>query len=378
MKIIEQTLVEQEHNVYVDRYPADYVGHFLPDGCEQIIYCQDKVTGLQSIIAIHDTTLGPAVGGVRFLDYVDEQAALQDVLRLAHAMTYKAAIAGLNVGGGKSMIWKKKGITLTEALLRKYGTFVERLGGYYITATDYSVTIEDVVQIAKSTRYAIGLPIEMGGSGDPSESTAYSVYIAMKAAVQQAFGSDKLSGKKIGIAGVGKVGSCLVSLLCQEQAIVYVADSAPQRLQFISDLYKVRVVPVEEIHALPLDIYAPCALGSVLNNITIPQMNCPIVVGAANNQLASPVRDGHLLLKRGIIHVPDFLANVGGLISAVSELEGSSFHRQLVRQRIEALYATCLQVLANAAKTSRSPYDIAEEMAMNRIHSIQRAQLGWQ
>ncbi|AWN81428.1 Glu/Leu/Phe/Val family dehydrogenase [Candidatus Cardinium hertigii] len=368
MKVIEQSYFE--HAISTDR---DGATHFEQKGPEQIVYLQDEATALQAIVAIHDTTLGPAVGGLRFLAYPDEQAALQDVLRLSRSMTYKAAIAGLDVGGGKAVLIKKKGVTLTEAILRKYGSYVERLGGHYITATDYNTSMEHMVQIAKSTRHVIGLPVALGGSGDPSENTAYGLYIAMKAAAKKVFGSDRLVGKKIGVAGVGKVGSCLVSLLCQEKAVVYVTDICPDRLQTLSELHKVVIVTTEHLHSLPLDIYAPCALGASLNAETIPQLNCAIIAGAANNQLAQPEKDGRRLFEREIVYVPDFLANAGGLINAVTELDMRSFNKNLVKQRTEELYSICLHVLDKAAESCCPTEEVAQSLALTRIQSIKNA-----
>ncbi len=369
MKITEQTL----SNYIFSNYPNDSI-HFSQKGHEQVVYFQDEATGLQAIVAIHDTTLGPAVGGVRFFEYQDERDALKDVLRLSRGMTYKASIAGLDFGGGKAVLIKKKGATLTEALLRKYGAFIERLGGYYITAPDYNTNMDHMVAIAKSTRHVIGLPPALGGSGDPSGNTAYGVYIAMKATAKKTLGTDSLAGKKIGIAGIGKVGSFLVQLLCQEQAIVYVADICQKRLQSIAERYKVEVVVPERLYSYPLDIYAPCALGATLNNITIPMLNCAMVVGAANNQLADQSRDGKLLLERGIVYTPDFLANAGGLINAVTELETKSL--DLVKKRTEQLYTICLDVLDKAATASRPTQEVAEEIAIARIQSIKNTQFG--
>ncbi|CAH2559606.1 Glu/Leu/Phe/Val family dehydrogenase [Cardinium endosymbiont of Oedothorax gibbosus] len=369
MKITEQTV----SNYIFSNYPNDST-HFSQKGHEQVVYFQDEATGLQAIVAIHDTTLGPAVGGLRFFEYQDERDALKDVLRLSRGMTYKSSIAGLDFGGGKAVLMKKKGMELTEALLRKYGTFIERLGGDYITAPDYNTTMEHMVDIAKSTRHVIGLPVTLGGSGDPSEHTAYGVYIAMKATAKKTFGTDSLAGKKIGIAGIGKVGYSLAKLLCQEQAIVYVTDICSKRLQAITEVCKVEVVAAERLYSWPLDIYAPCALGATLNSATIPMLNCSIVVGSANNQLADQDRDGKLLLKRGIIYAPDFLANAGGLINAVTELEPKS--QDLVKKRIELLYIICLDVLDKAAKTFRPTQEVAQEIAIARIQSIKNAQLG--
>jgi len=364
-------IIEQDFSTYIN-YINDTT-HFSQKGHEQVVYFQDQATGLQAIVAIHDTTLGPSLGGVRFFEYQDEKEALRDVLRLSRGMTYKASIAGLDVGGGKAVLMKQKGTELTEPLLRKYGDFIDRLGGHYIAAPDYNTTMEHMVYIAKSTRHVVGLPLALGGSGDPSEHTAYGVYVAMKAAAKKTFGTDSLAGKKIGIAGVGKVGYCLALLLCQAQAIVYVADICSSRLQAIAAACKVEVVASEHLHSWPLDIYAPCALGAVLNSETIPMLNCAIVVGAANNQLAYQEEDGKRLLERGIVYVPDFVANAGGLINVVTELK--TIPSDLVKQRIEQLYTICLDVLNQAAETIRPTQEVAQEMAITRIEKIKNARL---
>lgn len=368
MKIIEQGF----SNYIFSNYGNDST-HFAQKGHEQVVYFQDEATGLQAIVAIDDTTLGPAVGGLRFFEYENERDALKDVLRLSRGMTYKASIAGLDVGGGKAVLIKKKGTELTEVLLRKYGSFIERLGGYYITAPDYNTTMDHMATIAKSTRHVIGLPVGLGGSGDPSEQTAYGVYIVMKATAKKIFGTDSLTGKKIGVSGIGKVGYALVQLLCQEEAIVYVADICTKRLEAIAAVCKVEVVAIERLHSWPLDIYAPCALGGVLNNQTIPMLNCAMVVGSANNQLANQEQDSQLLLKRGIVYIPDFLANAGGLINAVSELEPKS--KGLAKERIAQLYTICLDILNKAEKEARPTQAIAQEMAIARIESIKKGQL---
>lgn len=365
MKIIEQT--STEHALcFKDAVCPESHSH------EQIVYFQDRATGLQAIVAIHDTTLGPALGGLRFLEYHDPQSALKDVLRLSQGMTYKAAIAGLDVGGGKAVLVKKRGMVLTEPLLRAYGKCVERLGGWYITAPDVNTTAEHMAQIAKSTRHVVSLPTALGGSGDPSENTAYGVYVAMKAAAKHAFGTDALHRRKIGVQGIGKVGRFLIPWLCQEEATVYATDVCAERLQSIANVGAVEIVSPENLHRLPLDIYAPCALGAVLNAETIPQLNCSIVAGAANNQLEHPERDGMLLRQKGIAYVPDFLANAGGLINAVTELDNQTFSKQLVRERTDQLYAICSLVLQQAAAQGRSAQAVAQEMALERIQSMKQ------
>src|SRR3569832_761758 len=282
---------------------------------EQIVHCYDKSTGLKAIIAIHNTTLGPALGGTRIWDYAHDDEALTDVLRLSRGMTYKAALANLKLGGGKAVIMGNVRQVKTEGLLRKYGQFIDALHGRYITAPDVNTNMHDMAVIAQEPQYVQSLPSAQGGSGDPSPFTAYGTYLGIKAAVKKVYGTDCLQGKKIGVEGVGKVGTCLINYLCKEKAQVYVTDVVQEKLVDIAKVQPVHVVQPDMIYDMPLDVYAPCALGATINDASIARLQCKIVAGAANNQLKDEQRHGQLLFEQGIVYAPDFLVNAGGLIN---------------------------------------------------------------
>ncbi|MEM9416895.1 MAG: Glu/Leu/Phe/Val dehydrogenase dimerization domain-containing protein, partial [Bacteroidota bacterium] len=285
------------------------------DEHEQIVYCYDKATGLKAIIAIHNTALGPALGGTRIWDYAQEGEALTDVLRLSKGMTYKAALADLKLGGGKAVIIGDAAQLKTPALLKRYGQFVDTLQGHYIAAPDVNTNIHDMVAIAEGTKHVQSLPSAQGGSDDPSLFTAYGTYLGIKAAVKKAYGTENLEGKKIGVEGVGKVGRFLIAHLCKEGAQVYVTDIAQERLTAIAQAHPVHIVQPDAFYDLPLDVYAPCALGATVNDATLARLQCKVIAGAANNQLEDIQRHGRLLFEKGIIYAPDFLVNAGGLIN---------------------------------------------------------------
>ena len=291
-------------------------------GHEQIVFCQDAKTGLRAIIAIHDTILGPALGGTRMWDYTNEEDALQDVLRLSRGMTFKAAISGLNLGGGKAVIIGDSKTQKTEALMRKFGQYVDSLGGKYITAEDVGMSTKDMEYVRMETKHVTGIPESMGGSGDPSPVTAFGVYMGMKASARYKWGSDKLFGKTVVVQGVGNVGENLVRHLVKEGANVIINDINEQRLNKLSEELGTNIVIGDAIFDLDMDIYAPCALGSTVNPDTISRLKCDIIAGAANNQLADEERDGQLCADKGICYAPDFLINAGGLINVYSELKG--------------------------------------------------------
>ena len=249
---------------------------------EQLLFCNDNATGLKAIIAVHNTTLGPALGGTRMWQYSNELEALNDVLRLSRGMTYKNAISGLNLGGGKAVIIGDSRKNKSEALFRRFGKFVESLGGKYITAEDVGVSTSDMVWVNMETNNVVGLP---GKSGDPSPVTAYGVYMGMKAAAKIQFGSDSLTGKKIAVQGVGHVGEYLVAHLAKENADIYITDIHEDTLRSVSGKYGATVVGLNDIYGIDMDIYAPCALGATVNDDTLSQLKCSIIAGAANNQL---------------------------------------------------------------------------------------------
>jgi leucine dehydrogenase len=341
------------------------------DAHEQVVYCYDKSTGLKAIIAIHNTTLGPALGGTRIWDYAHDDDALTDVLRLSKGMTYKAALADLKLGGGKAVIMGNVNYIKTEALLRRYGRFVDSLHGWYITAPDVNTNMDDMASIAQETQYVQSLPSVQGGSDDPSPFTAYGTYLGIKAAVKKVYGTDHLIGKKIGVEGVGKVGMYLVAHLCKEGAQVYVTDVVQGRLAAIAQAHQVHIVQPEMFYDLPLDVYAPCALGATLNDVTIARLQCKIVAGAANNQLEDGQRHGRLLFDRGIVYAPDFLINAGGLINVYTGMY-YTYSCELAYQHTERIYDTCLEVLNRSEKEQILPSVVAEQLAEEKINNSQR------
>lgn len=314
-------------------------------GHEQVVFCHDKDTGLKAIIAIHNTNLGPALGGTRMWKYDNEEDALHDVLRLSRGMTFKAAISGLNLGGGKAVIIGDSMTEKTELLMRKFGQFVDSLGGKYITAEDVGMTTKDMEHVSKETRYVTGIPKKMGGSGDPSPVTAYGVYWGIKAAAKYKWGDDNLSGRKILVQGVGNVGEYLVKNLSKEGADIIINDINEGKLIDVAKKYGANIV-LEDIYNLDIDIYAPCALGGTLNPSTIPYLQCDIIAGSANNQLANEERDSIEIKKRNIIYAPDFLISAGGLINVYSEIKKYTHDEVLAKTR--NIYSTTLDILHKA------------------------------
>ena len=338
-------------------------------GHEQVVFCQDQATGLKAIIGIHNTVLGPALGGTRMWNYSSDQEAVTDVLRLSRGMTYKAAITGLNLGGGKAVIIGDASTMKTEAFLRRFGKFIDSLGGKYWTAEDVNMKTRDMKYIGMETRYVTGLPENMGGGGDPSPVTAYGTYLGMKATAKKVFGNDSLSGKKIGVQGVGQVGMYLVDHLKKEDAQVYISDIDESKLKDVSAKTGAEVVGMEEIYDLDMDIYAPCALGATLNDLTIPRLKCQIVAGAANNQLADERKHGYMLIDKGIVYAPDFLINAGGLINVYEEYLGS-YNRQRTYDTAEKIYDTCLDTFKVAEEDNISSQEAAIKLAEKRIREI--------
>ena len=336
---------------------------------EQVVYCHDHETGLKAIIGIHNTVLGPALGGTRLWHYATEAEALHDVLRLSRGMTYKAAISGLNLGGGKAVIIgdiKNK----NEALLRKFGRFVNNLNGKYITAEDVNMTTKDMEYIRMETKHVAGLPESMGGSGDPSPVTAYGTYMGMKAAAQKAFGSDSLAGKRIAVQGVGHVGTYLLEYLQKEGAQLVLTDYYEERAYAAASRFGAVAVGLDEIYDQDVDIYSPCALGATVNDDTINRLRCRVIAGSANNQLERENEHGPALVRRDIVYAPDFLINAGGLINVYAEITGGS--RQAALTQTEKIYDYTLQVLAKAEQENSHPQAAAIRQAQERIASVGR------
>jgi leucine dehydrogenase len=343
-------------------------------GHEQVVYCHDQATGLKAIIAIHNTTLGPALGGTRMWNYASEQEALTDVLRLSRGMTYKAAISGLNLGGGKAVIIGDAKTMKTEAFMRRFGKFVNSLSGKYYTAEDVNMKTSDMEYIAMETNYVTGLPESMGGGGDPSLVTAYGVYLGMKATAKKAFGSDSLSGKKVGVQGAGQVGMYLMEHLVKENAKVYVTDISDEKVAHAVKQYGVNPVRQEDIYDLDMDIYSPCALGATLNDETIPRLKCNMIAGAANNQLKDEIKNGYMLADRSILYAPDFLINAGGLINVYNEYLGH-YNRARAYQQAEKIYDACLHVFNEADKEKITSQEAAMQIAEKRIHQVGRVRI---
>ena len=337
-------------------------------GHEEVLFGTDSESGLRAIIAVHSTTLGPALGGTRFYPYANEQAALDDVLRLSRAMTYKAAAAGLDLGGGKAVIIGDPAELKSERLLRAYGRLVDSLGGRYITAEDVGTTTSDMVTISRETRWVTGIPVAFGGSDDPSPATARGVMAAMEVVADRLWGSPDLAGRTVAVQGVGKVGSDLVHRLAKAGADTIVADVNEAACRDMEARYGSRVVSVDDIIEADCDILAPCALGGVINSATIPRLRCAAVVGSANNQLADPSNDADALADRGILYAPDFVVNAGGIINITEELRGYSVERAAIA--VDGIAAAVAHILDTADARGINPNSAAEQVARERIESI--------
>ena len=335
---------------------------------EQVVFCQDKATGLKSIIAIHDTTLGPAVGGTRMWAYASEADALTDVLRLSRGMTYKSALAGLNIGGGKAVIIGNARTEKSEALVRRFGKFVNSLGGKYITAEDVGISTRDMEYVKMETNHVVGLPEYRGGSGDPSPVTAYGVYMGMKASVKHLTGNDSLAGKKVLVQGVGHVGEYLVDHLVKENAKVIIADIYEDRVKHVVDTYGVKAVHVDEVYQQDMDIYSPCALGATVNDDTLELLNCSIICGAANNQLKDETVHGVKVLDKGILYAPDYLVNAGGIINCYWEIIG--YNRNAALAQAEQIYQTALNIYKKSGEENIPTYLAANQLAEARIAAV--------
>jgi leucine dehydrogenase len=329
---------------------------------EQVLFCQDREAGLKAIIAVHNTVLGPALGGTRMWNYSNEEDAITDVLRLSRGMTYKNSISGLNLGGGKAVIIGDSHTQKNEKLFRRFGQFVESLSGKYITAEDVGISPQDMVWVNKETNHVAGLP---GKSGDPSPVTAYGVYVGMKACAKAQFGNDSLEGIKVAVQGAGHVGQYLMKHLKDEGAKVFVTDIHEPSLKEASQKYGATVVGLNEIYDLDVDVYAPCALGATVNDDTLNRLKCSIIAGAANNQLQKETIHGKSVMEKGIIYAPDFMINAGGVINCFAEVDGRS--AEWAMEKAAQIYDTTAEII-NGSKTKKIPtYAIANKMAEDRI-----------
>lgn len=332
---------------------------------EQIVFCNDKDTGLKAIIGIHNSVMGPALGGTRMYNYANEWEALNDVLRLSRGMTYKAAITGLDIGGGKAVIIGDAKTQKTPELMRKFGEFVHSLSGRYITAEDVGMETSDMDLVRDVTPYVTGISEERGGSGNPSPITAYGVYMGMKAAAKQQFGSEKLEGKKVLVQGIGHVGETLVEYLAKEGAKVFIADINQERLAHVAAKYNVEIFTGDDIYSADVDIYAPCAMGATINDDTVHKIKAKVIAGAANNQLANENTHGLILQERGIVYAPDFLINAGGIINVYAEIV--HYDKAEVLRRTENIYNTTLEIFAYATANGITSHQAALTIAQNRI-----------
>ena len=339
-------------------------------GHQKIVFCNDPDSGLKAIIAIHDTTLGPALGGTRMWAYKTEADALNDVLRLSKSMTYKAAVAGLNLGGGKAVIIGDSRKDKTEALLRKFGRFIKNLNGEFITAEDVGTNPRDMEFIRMETQYVMGVPETIGGSGDPSPITAQGVFMGIKAAVKELYGNDTLAGRSVVVQGIGHVGENLTRLLRDENAMVYVSDINEERTIQVAKKYGAKAVSNNTIFDIDADIYSPCALGATINDQTINKLKFAIIAGSANNQLEDEYIHGRRLLEQGVLFAPDYVINAGGVINCYSELMGFSKKRTL--QLTENIYEATRNVLKLSKAENISTIEAANKIAEKRISDIKK------
>ncbi len=344
----------------------DRTDHLQDAGHEQVVFCQDRASGLKAIIAVYSTALGPALGGTRFYPYASEDAALTDVLALSRAMAYKAACAGLALGGGKAVILGDPARDKTDDLLRAYGRMVEALGGRYYTACDVGTFVPDMDVVSETSRFVTGRSPERGGAGDSAVLTAYGVFQAMRAAAQQVWGEPTLAGRRVGVEGVGKVGLHLVEHLLQDGASVVVSDVADAAVARATAL-GAEASTVQELPGLALDVYAPCALGGSLTDEVVPRLQARVVCGAANNQLAHPGVE-KLLADAGVLYAPDYVANAGGVVQVGDEAIGEGgFSFDRAKQGASRIFDTTLEVFALAESEGVPPAVAADRLGERRM-----------
>lgn len=337
---------------------------------EQLVFCQDEASGLKAIIAIHDTTLGPALGGARMWTYASEENAIEDALRLARGMTYKNAAAGLNLGGGKTVIIGDPFKDKNEEMFRALGRFIQGLNGRYITAEDVGTTVTDMDLMHEETNYVTGISPAFGSSGNPSPVTAYGVYLGMKAAAKEAFGSDSLEGRTISVQGLGNVAYKLCEYLHNEGAKLVVTDINQGAIDRVVNAFGTTAVAPEEIYSQDVDIFSPCALGAILNDETIPQLKAKVVAGSANNQLQDS-RHGDYLHELGIVYTPDYVINAGGVINVADELYG--YNRERAMKRVEGIYDSIEKIFEISKRDGIPTYVAANRLAEERIARVSKS-----
>ncbi len=361
---MEEQIKEQEEKQNPVLSQMDTYDH------EQVVFCQDKATGLKAIIGIHDTTLGPSLGGTRMWNYQNEKEALRDVLRLSRGMTFKAAISGLNLGGGKAVIIGDSATQKSEALFRRFGKFVNSLSGKYITAEDMGISPKDMQYVGMETEYVTGLPESLGGSGDPSPVTAKGVFMGMKAAVKEQFGKDSIAGLKVMVEGVGHVGEYLVKHITEEGGKALISDINEEQLKKVSKEYGATVVNREEVYGIDADIYAPCAMGATIHDESIEKFKVSIVAGSANNQLEDEKKHGEALAEKGILYAPDFLINAGGIINVNREVAG--YGQDYAMEHTMHIYHTTLDIFQRAKEEGITTHAAAMKIATDRIKNMAR------
>ncbi len=348
----------------------DIFDSVVAHGHERVLICSNPDAGLKAIIAIHSTVLGPGLGGARMWSYASTADALTDALRLSRGMTYKAAAAGLHLGGAKAVILGDSKTQKSEPLMRAFGRFVESLGGGYITAEDVGTDTDDMEMIHAETRWVTGLPVDRGGSGDPSPVTARGVHQGMKAAAQRVWGTPSLSGRTVAVQGLGSVGGYLAGYLAAEGAKVIGCDIDAEACAEARDRSGVEIVPPADIFDVDCDVFSPCALGAGINETTIPRLKAKVVAGAANNQLAQEDRDGAELHRRGILYAPDFVINAGGLINVYNEYIG--YDRERALRMADGIFGTTLKVFEIAERDGIPSYLAGERLAEERIAAVRR------
>ncbi|QNO16176.1 Glu/Leu/Phe/Val dehydrogenase [Alkalicella caledoniensis] len=340
------------------------------EGHEQLVFNHDKTSGLKALIAIHDTTLGPALGGCRMWPYETEEEAIRDVLRLSKGMTYKSGASGCDYGGGKSLIWGDPKKDKSEAMFRAFGRYVDCFKGRFSTGTDVGTTFHDFIIARKETPHVGALPEEYGGGGNSSIITAFGTWKGIKAAASEAFGTDSLEGKTVSVQGLGKVGYYLVKHLIEEGAKVVGTDIVQDHIdKVVADFPQVTIVKPEEIYSQECDIFSPNALGAIINDDTIPQLKCKAIAGAANNQLAEP-RHGDIIREKGIVYAPDYVVNAGGLIQVVDEMEPGGYNKGRAYRKAATIYDMLIQIFDISRRDNVPTHIAADKLVEERIATI--------
>ena len=338
---------------------------------EQVVFCADRGAGLKAIIAIHDTTLGPSLGGIRMRAYATEDEAVADALRLAQAMTYKAALAGLDYGGGKAVVIADHTVKQRETLFRALGRAIESLAGHYIPTEDMGTSTADIERVRKESRFGVGRDTVFGGGGDPSQMTAWGIFCGQRACLEEADGTADFQGKTVALPGLGKVGYPLARYVHEAGARLIVADVDERRTRQAAEDFQARVVSPEDIYTQECDILAPCAAGSLFHSQTIPHLRCRIIGGGANNQLVSDA-DGDALYERGIVYAPDFAINAGGLINVADELGPGGYRRERAQAKTETIYTTLKTLFSEARQRHIHPHRLAVTLAQERIQAVRQ------